>query len=205
MKTVSKPLLIGIAIPKRLAKEVGKLSSILKKHGGLYTVYDRNYIAHITLYAAEFPVQNMVKVKDALRTVIHCEKALSLQSNIYRQNKFGYVDIAYTNSAALRTLQHKIVEVLNPLREGLLTKNAQEYLPMVSKIQKHNFLTYGYDYVGKNFIPHLTLSKLTEFDAGALADLERGNFSFLVNKICIFELGKYNTCKKSVACFHLKD
>ena len=199
----SKSFNIVIYPPKNISKKAINVSKTLKKKGGLFVLDGKNYFPHITIYMTEFPVKHISKIRKTLRELAAKTKPFRATSLKYRQSEDGYIDIDYRKSREMKELQKKIVFLLNPLREGLLRPKDKARMSELSKVQQRNIMRYGYRSVGKEFFPHLTFTKLEKFDKLALSKIEKSNFSFDIDKIGLFYLGDYGTCRKLIEIFDL--
>ena len=186
-----------------VSQEAVTVSKKLEKNGGLFVLNGKNYFPHITIYMTEFPVKNIPKIRKTLREFAAKTKPFHVTSLKYRQSKEGYIDVEYRKSKEMKNLQKKIVSLLNPWREGLLRPKDRARMSEVSKTQQRNIMRYGYRCVGAEFFPHLTFTKLKKFDKSALVKIEKLNFSFEIERIGLFYLGDYGTCRKLIEVFDL--
>ncbi len=194
---------IVIYPPAEVSKRAIIVSKELKKKNSLYVLDDKNYFPHITLYMAAFPLKNIRKVKELLKQFAPKIKSFKITSSKYRQNIDGYIDVVYKKSKNINELQKKIINLLNPLREGQMIENDEVQISEMTKAEQNNLKFYGFRRIGGHFFPHLTFSKLEKFDKSALSYIDKLNFSFKVNKIGFFYLGDYGTCRKLIEIFDL--
>jgi 2'-5' RNA ligase len=199
----SKSFNIVIYPPKDIATKAIKMSKTFKKKGGSFVLDGTNYFPHITIYMTEFPLKNISKVKKLLKQLVSEIKPFQITASDYRQNKDGYIDVNYKKTNNIKELQKKVIKLLNPLREGLLRPKDKERMEKFSKSHQKNIKLYGYRGVGTEFYPHLTFTKLEQFNKSALSKIRKKNFSFKVNRIGLFYLGEYGTCRKLIQIFDL--
>lgn len=194
---------IVIYPPADISKKAISVSKKLKKKGGLFVLDGKKYFPHLTIYMTEFPIKNVPKIRKILRNFAAKTKSFRATSLKYRQSADGYIDVDYKKSKEIRELQKKIIAFLNPLREGLLRPKDEARMSELGKAQKRNIRRYGYRSVGAEFFPHLTFTKLEKFDKSALSKIGKSNFSFEVDKIGLFYLGDYGTCRKLIEILDL--
>lgn len=199
----NKPFNIVILPPEEIAKKAMAVSKKLKKKGGLFVLDDKNYFSHITIYAAEFPIKNMPKIKSVLRDFAARTKPFRAASLKYRQNVEGYVDVSYRRSKQMKKLQADIISLINPLRERTLRPKDAARLDSLSGRQRRNLKRYGTRNIGEDYFPHITFTRLAKFDKSALAVIKKADFSFEVRKLGFFYLGENGTCRKLIATFDL--
>lgn len=192
----SGPFNIVIIPPKQISNKAAAISKKFKRQGCLF-VLDKQHSPHITLYMTEFPLKNIPAVKNSLQQITSAIKPFRIKSSNYRQNS-GYIDISYQKSKSVKNLQKKIIAILNLLREGCVKAGDKAKTNRLSALQNKNVELYGYRDVGQNFFPHLTFTKLKNNDGSALNKIKKQDFSFKVNKIGLFYLGQYGTCRKLV-------
>lgn len=190
--------------PQKVAKSAVAVSVALKKRGGLFVLGGDNH-PHITLYMTTFPVSNIVAVKRRLRKILKGIKPLRLEALKYEERNGGYVEIGFKKTGQISGIQKKIIDALNPLREGLVPKiNIKSLNHGASK--KKNIQLYGYSNAFSDFRPHLTLSLFRGAGRRGSKILPKSslkNFSFTVKNIGIFLVGKYFTCGKTLGKFKL--
>ena len=199
----SKSFSIVIYPPKEISQRAIAVSKKLEKKNGLFILDGKNYFPHITIYMTEFPVKNVPKIRKVLRNFVTKAKPFRAASLKYRQSEDGYIDVSYKKSKEMKKLQKKILTLLNPLREDLLRPKEEAHISELSVAQQRNIKHYGYRGVGKEFFPHLTFTKLKKFNGSVLMKIEKSNFSFYANKIGLFYLGDYGTCRKLIEIFDL--
>lgn len=199
----SKSFNVIIYPPADISKRAISISKKLKKKKGLFVLDSKKYFPHITIYMTEFPVKNVPKIRKMLREFATKTKPFRINSLKYRQNSDGYIDVDYRKSKNIKELQKKIIALLNPLREGLLRPKDKARISALSKTQQRNIKRYGYWSMDAEFFPHLTFTKLEKFNKLALSGINKLDFSFDVNKLGLFYLGDYGTCRKLIEIFDL--
>jgi 2'-5' RNA ligase len=199
----SKPFNIAIIPPKEITNIAILLSKQLKRKSGRFVLGQKKYVPHITLYMTEFPLSNVVRVRKQLRKLSKQNKPLQLSSLGYRQNTDGFVDMRYRKSPRVKDLQNKIIATLNSLRKGLLRGKDNQRMAEYSKRAKNNVVRFGYRSIGKDYYPHLTLTRLKNTNRSVITKTRKISLSFTATKIGLFYLGEHGTCQKKVEYFNL--
>lgn len=195
---------VAVYPPKAISQKAISLSKTLTKRGSLFTLDGVNYFPHITVYHTQFPLRNIVKVKQLLRQFAAKTKSFRASSLWYRQVEDGYIDVSYRRTKTFKALQRNVIKLLNPLREGVIRPIDKKLLSQFSKSERNNIRRYGYRRVGRNFFPHLTFTKFLHHQNDAFFWLKHQDFSFDVNKIGLFGLGDHGTCRKLIETFTLE-
>lgn len=199
----SKPFNIAIYPPVEISKKAIGVSKKLKNKNSLFVLDGKNYFPHITLYMTEFPLKNVAKIRKLLKQFAAKTKPFGINSSKYRQNKDGYIDVAYRRSKNIDEFQKKVIKLLNPLREGLMREKDKARMSEMTKAEQKNLKLYGYRSVSGNYFPHLSFTKLEKFDKSALSHIDKSNFSFKVGRIGFFYRGDYGTCRKLIEIYNL--
>lgn len=155
---------IFISITLLPDKEMNSLVLTLNKELGekfrLHEVdSNESEFAHISLYNATFPEHNCDVVQNSLREIF--ENIQSIELVPERINiKSRFVSVVFEKTLTLADLQDKILETLNPLREGLLQSKYTEKSEYYSQEELLNAHTYGYPFCKDQFSPHMTIAEL---------------------------------------------
>ncbi len=190
---MAKSITLNIAIfpPETVSRKAMLLSRQLKQHSGMFILDGKNFHPHVTIYLAEFPKKNLKKIQLAVKKIAAGCKTFLLKSTEYSQNANLYIAVGFKNSKEIYGLHKKIVTDLNPLREGLLRQKDINRLKEFSKEAQKNLTEYGYNNALKKYFPHLTFSKLADDNKEAIKRLPKMDFSFLAEKIVIFQSGDH--------------
>ncbi len=195
---------IALVPSDAVVKRAMRLSRELKKHGGLFTLNQRLYSTHVTLYMAQLPLQNIKEVRRILKNVAANTKSFNLVPMRWNQSKDGYIDVSFKKTKVLSELQKVIIKELNPLREGLLRQKDIGRLKTASAAEKRNIQKYGFRSVGAQFDPHLTITKLPAHIKKATPKMNPKKMAFAAREVGIFYLGEYGSCKRLVAKYTLE-
>jgi hypothetical protein len=200
----SKPYDVVLIPSDDLVKKAISLSKKLTPLGVHFTLDNETFFPHLSLYMLQLNDGGIIKVRGLLETIAKDNMAISLEAEKYHYED-DYFDVEYTKLMEIISLQEKILDGLNPFRDGLREKD-KERLPDSIGETRSNLLKYGYRGIGKMFNPHLTFTRFKsarEKTLGSLPDLESFNETF--TQIGLFEMGDNGTCTKKVACWKLMD
>ena len=195
---------IAIYPPAHIRRGAISLSKKLSELGTDFTLDDKNFYPHITLYMTEFPVDNLPRVKKELRNITQKMHIFSVTPAGIGKVR-GHIGVDFKNIPDLVSLHRKIVLATNAFREGCLRPKDRE------RLLKHFFPAnmermlkeYGSSRAMKNYNPHLTLTKFTNDKTQVDLKLQKSKFSFEVNEIVLFQSGRHGACRKILARFRL--
>jgi len=213
---VSEHLRLNIAIipPEKVAIAAIELSQELSKLGKASFILDRrNFHPHVTCYSPEFPVKNLGKIAARLEALAKEYRAFEnkLEGFVPTLVDPGGVEVKLKKLKEIDELHRKIVKELNPLREGHLREEyrrpdyplnfPEDKRELMTKIMKE----VGYPRVLDAYNPHLSITRFEnpEIAEKAIEKTEWKINSMRVEKIGIFTMGDYGTCKKLLNEFSL--
>ncbi|MCH7641024.1 2'-5' RNA ligase family protein [Patescibacteria group bacterium] len=213
---MSEYLRLNIAIipPEEVAIAAIKLSQELSKLGKASFILDgRDFHPHVTCYSPEFPVKNLDKIVARLETLAKEYRAFEnkLEGFVPTPEDPGTVEVKLKKSKEIDELHRKIIKELNPLREGHLRekyrrpdfplKFPEDRRELMTKIMKE----VGYPRVLDAYGPHISIIRFEnpEIAEEAIEKTEWKINSMRVEKIGIFTMGDYGTCKKLLNEFSL--
>ena len=188
------------------------LGSIMEKtFENYYTVSDETFIPHCTIYQAQYPTKNYDLIKSKLLDISKNTKKFELKVGPYELHANSYVWWNIEKTDELNDLHYKVLNELNPLREGQLLNFIRPdftgYLngPDFSKEESENVKKYGSIVVDKIFQPHLTIgktrNKIYEKNMEILPETES---AFKVDEIIIGKMGDHGTVTKILERFPLQ-
>lgn len=189
---------IAVKLPRDIFGEVIELSNEISKDNDAYFALDgSNFIPHITLYSPEYPSENIDKVLNTASQIIKNTLAFTARFTEIRSH-FGYIDIALGKTEEWIDLHERIVNELNPLRDGHLREKYldSEELKQYTNQQQEYIKKYGYPEVLNSFTPHLTVGRLRdEVLAKEVArSLDFPFKDFQVTHLAAFTMGDHGTC-----------
>lgn len=115
--------------------------------------------AHISLYNANFPAHNRELIENTVEKIAQDFSKIKLIPT--RMNvKSRFVSAVFEKTEGLEKLQNEIIELLNPLREGILQSKYTEKAEFYSERELANAHEYGYPFCKDQFSPHMTIVEL---------------------------------------------
>lgn len=197
-----KPYDVVLIPEPKLADFAVQASESLRLAGTHFTLDNRNFFPHISLYMLQLTGDNLNKAVALLADIAH-ETAIVRAVPKEFHYEDDYVDVEYLKTEDLIILQNKVVERLNPIRSGLL-ENDKARLASATGQQKANLLEYGYRSVGELFRPHLTFTRFTSPQDQVMNKLPNKNqFAGSFPKLGIFDKGDNGTCVRKVKSWQL--
>lgn len=182
-------------------------SQKLAEQDTLFTLDDKNFYAHASLYMFQMSLASQAACIAALQQLAEQTKTQQLEQDDYFYQDSGhgkgYVDVAYARNEAVDALQAKVIDTFNTLRSGMRDSDKQK-MNDATGLKLENLQKYGYPAIGELFRPHITLTKFPveiEPDLTVLppASVFDGTFS----RIGLFEMGPNGTCIRKLAEFNL--
>lgn len=188
----SIPCAITLYPSQQLADLAYQTHKELKQKGTLATSSDSTYDAHLSLYLLQIDRSSINKVRELLEGVAHSLSPFSLKAKEIRQGG-GWVDVVYERNDAIRKIQLQVIEMVNPLRDGLRDKDKQT-IGLASGVVLDNLEKYGYRNVGNEFVPHLTFARFVDTLMEVEIDTDIDEFDSDFISIGMFEVGDYGVC-----------
>ena len=113
---------------------------------------------HLTLYMGLFP--DLAKVVAVVEQLNAEFAAFRASFDRFRLSPDGYIFWEPQTSAQLQALHEKAVEMLNPLRNGLVREKFNENFDSYNSFEQMNIKNFGFPWVMQQFNPHLTLGRI---------------------------------------------
>ncbi len=162
----TKKLFISITlIPEYKTEDcVLKLNENLIKNFSIKKIEEgvKNY-AHISLYNANFPEHNMYIIENIIKDISENISIINLLPE--RLNiKSKFISVVFKKTPEIEYLQNKIIDLLNPLREGMLKSKYIEKAEFYSERELFYAKTYGYPFCKDEFIPHMTVAEMNDIE-----------------------------------------
>jgi hypothetical protein len=188
----------------RLAVQV---SQLLSPQGSLFTLDDRNFYAHASLYMFQLDVENQAACIAALRQIAEQTNVQRLVRDgyFYQDQGFarGYTDVAFARNGAVDALQMRVVDVFAGLRAGMRESDKQK-MTDATGVKLENLQKYGYPAIGELFRPHITLTKFpVEIEPDLTMLPPVADFTGEFTRLGLFEMGSNGTCIRKIAEFVL--
>lgn len=198
----SLPCNIVLLPSDEIAHNAISLSEALRQYDTYFTLKGGSYFPHASLYMTQLKEDDLNKVMNILQEIAHGTTSLTVTASKFKQ-AHGYISLSYSRTAALDSIQSRVVDAINPIRDGLRRKDI-ERLATATGMERTNLEQYGYRSVGELFDPHITFTRLksSEFvDSSCLENEQQFNGSF--TKLGLFEMGDNGTCVRKIAEFNL--
>lgn len=189
---------------KELADKAIEISGVISQHhDSFFTLKYGEFYPHMSLYMFQLDEADIPRIKEVLTEVANATKAIRATATNYSLGQgfgVGYVDPEYEASNELKTLQDKIIEVVNPIRAGMRESDIAK-MQDATGLKLENLEKYGYPAIGELFRPHVTLTRLKEHVPEVLELLPEdiATFSGLFDRIGLFEMGVNGTCVREIA------
>ena len=213
---MSEYLRLNIAIIplEEVAIAAIELSQELSKLGKASIILDgRDFHPHVTCYSPEFPTKNFNQIVELLSKLAEETKSFEnkLDGFVPTPEDTGTVEVKLKKSKEIDELHREIIKELDPLREGHLRekyrrpdfplKFPEDRRELMTKIMKE----VGYPRVLDAYGPHISIIRFEnpEIAEEAIEKTEWKINSMRVEKIGIFTMGDYGTCKKLLNEFSL--
>ncbi|MBI5127648.1 2'-5' RNA ligase family protein [Candidatus Roizmanbacteria bacterium] len=164
-----------------------------------FVLNQNDVLPHITLYQTDFPKKNLERIKSTIGKISKQIKPFKIRlSSFSSLSNFLFWNIK--KSEKLLALHNRIISELNPLREGYIKKellNIKNLYPGVQEDVNH----YGSLLVGKNYLPHLTitfLKKLEDVKEALKLFHYKAPINFRVQSISLGLSGRFGTVNKLI-------
>lgn len=193
----------AIIPPKGISEKAIGMSKEIANHGSLFVLDGIGLFPHVSLYHVGFDPQNLPEIIQRTAEALKTARPFRLISDSYRAVEGVWIDVSYEKSDDIMRLHTAIIDATKDLRFGKGKENDCENFRDLSEERKNNLLACGWSEAFGLFSPHLTFSKLREKHGEILQILPQEDFSFLVDRIGLFELGDYGTCTKLIHEFRL--
>jgi len=183
-------------------QELVSLSQDLS-NGDNQVVLSEDMIPHITVYNPEIPSKNLAEAYSMLEKLAQAHESFDIDFDSFDKPPRGDngIFINYKNEGSIEALFNRVVDAINPLREGVIRAKYRDSLDPNGEIEY-----YGYP-LGYYHFPHVTLARFqkTEDRDKALMSLSsRIQKSFEVYAIAVVKTGEYGTAKRIMQKFNLK-
>lgn len=189
--------------PDEVGNRAIRMSEKIAEYGSFFVLDGEALHPHISLYHIGFDAKDIpeviVRVSDALAGI----KPFDLKQGPYRAGNSGWIDVGYEKDAAIIDLHASVIAAAKELRAEKGKEMERDDWEGLSEARRQNLLFCGWSEAFDLFAPHLTFSRLKESDEGILDRLPADDFSFLVDRIGLFELGEHGVCTKLIHEFVL--
>lgn len=189
------------------AELAASASQQLSPQGSLFTLNNRDFYAHASLYMFQMNTDNQEECIAALRQLAGQTAVQQLEQDGYFYQDSGhgkgYVDVAFKRNDTVDALQERVITTFNSLRAGMRESDKAKMLDATG-LKLENLQKYGYPAVGALFRPHITLTKFPIDITPDLSGLPVSEgFSGIFDRLGLFEMGQNGTCIRKIAEFPL--
>jgi len=182
-------------------------SNATSKYDSFFTLEIGRFYPHMSIYMFQLNDSDISKVEEVLAKIAKGTGVINALATTYSLGTgfgAGYVDPEYEVTEELSNLQNKVVEAVNPIRAGMRESDVRKMQDAEgSKLE--NLKKYGYPAIGDLFRPHITLTRLKEYNPRVLELLPQdvSTFSGEFDRLGLFEMGENGTCIRKIAEFSL--
>lgn len=169
-----------------------------------YTLGTEGYPPHLSLYSALYPKSNIDRIITNLTASLSDTKSFPITLGSF-SNFSGYIFYNAVMTSEIRDLHDRVVDMLNPLREGLISED-QKGLVGLTQEQEKAIEEFGYVSVGANFMPHITLAHITDTQnaQSALEILPKGKIIFTPVQLALVSFDLNQKLEKPLYMLALK-
>ena len=191
---------------EKTKRQVIEWSKSIAEQFDTYFVLDgQTLLPHITLYQARYPIKNQPKIEEKIKIVAESSTPFTVSMTGFSGHwGFLFADVEVSNE--LRGLHDRIVDELNPLREGEIASTVKG-LTGLTKEQEEAVEKFGYIYAKDTFtVPHITITRLKNPDQieQAIKSITPALFSFETRVIALAQTGEHGTCPQPMRTFEIK-
>ncbi|MEW6709287.1 MAG: 2'-5' RNA ligase family protein [Candidatus Riflebacteria bacterium] len=122
--------------------------------------FKQNIKPHLTLFMGFFPEINPVQKE--LLDLNQSFAGFDVHLQGFRLTSEGYLFWDAEEQEELQLLHEKVLESLNPLRNGLIREKFNQSFDSYLPVEQENIKKFGFPWVKHLFNPHLTLAKISE-------------------------------------------
>ena len=171
---------IAISLPDDIRDKAIEMSALIVKNGGIFALSTQDNFPHMTIThfkcSSAEGLDNVVRELEVGLTNV---QTFDINQFKYRMNS-GWVDVSFK-----------------------LDKNILSIYDMVlTNLQKNNCTKTSSNW--DDNLPHITFSKFDSSKDFNIETLPKYDFSFIVDRIGVFELGEHGTNKKLLKQFSLR-
>lgn len=185
-----------------LAEKAVAASQALARLDSKFTLDNKNFYAHMSLYMCQLDEADIPKVEELLQAIAAKTPPYTAPATRYDLGtgySEGYIDAEYEATEQMHAIQMSVIEAINPVRAGMRDKDIAK-MEDATGVKLENLKTYGFPSIGELFRPHMTLSRLQEYKPDAVDSLpELAEFDGTFDRLGLFEMGDNGTCVRKLA------
>lgn len=166
----------------------------------------QQYYPHITLYQAAYPSDVQPRMEQTLASLARAIQPFDVTLDRF-ETLMGFIFYAVRKDEQLYALHEQTLTAFNNLRQGALIPDDRNRLeePHVPGNIKDSIRTYGYALAKDLYSPHITITRLTDFDDTDQAShiLDATPHTFTVRSIHLSDVGHDGTCNNILVSYPL--
>ena len=192
--------------PKNISQHAISLSQqFSKKYETQFTLDNKHYIPHISLYHFPIPKHNLKILTSTLEEIANSHQSLILETTTLSTRNYLWWNINKTHQ--LEKLHTDLLKKINPLRENLQRIKIDNSDQGFTNQQKMYIKKYAYPLVESEFVPHITITGFkdqhTKHTLNIISRPDK-NFTFSINKLTLGTIGAFGNLPKIIKEFRLK-
>lgn len=201
---------IVLLLPEPANATAIQLSEQLAPLGTEFTLDDHSRFPHVSLYMANFNLENVTLLRAMLPGLCKNVPVQQLEATHYQRNEHGMFEVFFEKTETIVFLQSAVIDTASPLRTGLREKDPvgrvlADYIKTAPPEAQNNLKHYGYDEIGNFFKPHITFTRFKpdspQADLSTLPDPKTFTGTYTTLALC--EMGEHGTCTKIIAQYEL--
>ena len=179
------------------------MSRALEQFDSFFVLDGRTLHPHISLYHVPFSETALKKVIEVLGKIAADTKPFPLEQDTYYPDQGVWVGVRYVADKPILDLHTGVIEATKGYRAEQDDARYAARWTELSHGQRKNIKDCGWSDAFTLYSPHISFAKLKQPIENVLAHLPHCDFSFLAERIGLYELGKDATCTELVADFKL--
>ena len=194
---------IVVMPPCVIAEQAIATSQALAPLGTFFVLDDEVHHPHLSLYHVPLNESSLAQVRERLAALSSVTKPFLLKQETYYPDQGVWVGVRYVADQAILNLHTAVIAATKDYRviEDDIRYKAR-WADLDPKRRQH-IQECGWADAFASYFPHLTFTKLREPRADIFAHLPQPEYSFLVDRIGIYQLGEHGTAATLVADFSL--
>ncbi|MBI4096237.1 MAG: 2'-5' RNA ligase family protein [Candidatus Levybacteria bacterium] len=186
----------AIAMSKKIASEIESR----------FVLNLNTLIPHITVYQARYPNKNMDKLRSVARSLSLERELFEIKLNAITVSHETFLFWNCRKNLILQNLQRKVVELANPLREGLVPDSLADVCSL-SEGDRYDVKHFGALLIGPRYQPHITITRLSKKEDAEKATKVLSGYkklSFKPKDLILGYLGEHGTVSGIVENFRFR-
>ncbi len=194
---------IVIMPPPVIAEQAVATSQALAPLGTFFVLDDVHHHPHISLYHVPLTESALALVIAKLRALASVTAPFLLKQETYYPDQGVWVGVRYASDQAILNLHTAVIAAAKDYR---VIEDDARYKARWAELdpkRRQHIQDCGWPDAYTSYFPHISFTKLREPRADIYAHLAQPEFSFLADRVGIYELGEHGTATTLVADFSL--